>query len=152
MAIERWRPFRDLWSIQDEINRIFEDFFGRVPERRLAETPGEIAQWTPDLDLAETDNEYIVKADLPGLKQDQIKISLRDNLLTVKGERKSEKEEKGKNYHRIERSFGAFARTITLPGKVQGDKVKASYKDGVLEITLPKSEESKSKEISIEVK
>ena len=153
MAIEKWRPFRGLWNIHDEIDRMFEDFFGRAvsPERALRERTTELAHWTPDLDLAETDNEYIVKADLPGLKQDEIKISIRDDVLTIKGERKSEKEEKGKNYHRVERSYGAFARSIELPAKVQGDKIKASYKEGVLEIVLPKSEEAKPKEISIEV-
>ena len=146
MAITRWRPFRDLISIQDEMNRLFDDFFER-PVTRPEWTGG---VWCPCVDMSETKDNVIIKTEIPGISKDDVKVSVQDNVLTLSGEKKQEKE-KDANYHRIERSYGSFSRSFTLPTSVQPDKVKANYKDGVLNITLPKSEEVKPKEIPISV-
>jgi len=144
MPIKRWRPFRDLVSIQDEMNKLFDDFFGRLPMRmeRMER------MWTPNVNISETKDDIIVIAEIPGMTKDDIKITLNENTLTLSGEKKREKEA---NYHRIERSYGSFTRSFDLPTTVQFDKIKANYKDGVLQITLPKSEEVKPKEIPIAV-
>jgi len=147
MAITRWRPFRDLLSIQDEMNRLFDEFFGRSPAR--AEWTDGV--WSPSVDVSETKDNVIIKAEMPGIKKDDVKISIQDNVLTMKGEKKQEKEEKDANYHRIERSYGSFCRSFTLPTSVKTDKIKATYKDGILTITLPKTEEVKPKEIPISI-
>jgi HSP20 family protein len=153
MAITRWRPFRDVLSIQDEMNRLFDDFFGHSagsigPVTRQEWTEG---VWTPSVDVSETKDNVIIKAEIPGMSKDEVKLSVENNVLTLSGERKQEKEEKDTNYHRIERSYGSFSRSFTLPTSVQPDKVKASYKDGILKIVLPKSEEVKPKQIPITV-
>jgi HSP20 family protein len=149
MALVRWRPFRDLVSIQDEMNRLFNDFFGRVPSR--FEGDWSASEWNPSVDISETKDEIVVKAEVPGMKKDDIKITLQDNVLTMRGERKQEKEEKETNFYRMERSYGSFTRSFNLPTMVQADKIKASYKDGILNITLPKAEEIKPKQIPIEI-
>ena len=148
MSLIRWRPTRDLLSIRDEVNRLFDNFFTGLPERRRGLLEGE---WAPSVDIAETDNEVVVTAELPGVKQDDVDITITDDVLTLKGEKKEEKEVKEKNYHRIERSYGSFQRSVSLPAGVQADKVKATYKDGVLHITVPKAEEAKPKQIKINV-
>ncbi|MFQ6003024.1 MAG: Hsp20/alpha crystallin family protein [Candidatus Zixiibacteriota bacterium] len=147
MAITRWRPFRDLLSIQDEMNRLFDDFFGR-PVTRPTWTE---EVWSPYVDVSETKDNVIVNAEIPGMSKDDVKVSVQDNVLTLSGEKKQEKEEKDANYHRIERSYGSFSRSFTLPTSVQPDKVKATYKNGILKITLPKTEEVKPKEIPISI-
>jgi HSP20 family protein len=144
MAIKRWRPFRDIVSIQDEMNKLFDDFFGRLPMRM--ERMESI--WAPNVNISETKDDIIVIAEIPGMTKDDIKVTLNENTLTLSGEKKREKEA---NYHRIERSYGSFTRSIDLPATVQFDKIKANYKDGVLQITLPKSEEVKRREIPIAV-
>jgi HSP20 family protein len=148
MSIIRWRPTRDLLNIRDEVNRLFDNFFTGLPERRRGLLEGE---WAPSVDIAETDNEVVVTAELPGVKQDDVDITITDDVLTLKGEKKEEKEVKEKNYHRIERSYGSFQRSVSLPAGVQADKAKATYKDGVLHITVPKTEEAKPKQIKINV-
>lgn len=151
MAIKRWRPFRDLVSIQNEMNRssrcfaLFDDFFGRFPMKM------EERMWTPNVNISETKDNIMVTAEIPGRSKEDIKVSLHENVLTISGEKKQEKEEKEPNYHRIERSYGSFTRCFDLPTTVQFDKIKANYKDGILKITLPKSEEVKPKEIPIAV-
>lgn len=140
-----WEPFRDLVSLRDDMDRLFESFFGKFPADREG-------FWSPAIDIEENNGNIIVKAELPGMKKDDVKVTVRDNMLTVSGERKHEKETKDKTFHRIERSYGKFSRTITLPSEVEADKVKASYKDGVLNITLPKPETAKPKQIDVEVK
>ena len=147
MAITRWRPFKDVVSIQDEMNRLFDDFFGR-PVLMTGWTEG---VWNPTVDVSEDKDNVIIKAEMPGLSKEDVKISIQDNVLTLKGEKKQEKEEKDKNYHRIERNYGSFCRSFQLPTSVKSDKVKASYKDGVLSVTLPKTEEVKPKEIPISI-
>jgi HSP20 family protein len=147
MAITRWRPFRDVVSIQDEMNRLFDDFFGRP----LVKTEWTEGVWTPIVDVSEDKDNVVIKAEMPGMKKEDVRISVQDNVVTLKGEKKQEKEEKDKNYHRIERSYGSFCRSFQLPTVVKTDKIKASYKDGVLSVTLPKTEEVKPKEIPINI-
>ena len=139
-------PFRDFEWMRRDMDRLWNSFFERGTLR--SEEGGE---WLPYLDVAETKNEIVVKAEVPGLEPKDIDISLSDGLLTIKGEKKQEREEKEENYHLVERSYGSFARSIRLPNEVQSDKINASYKNGVLKIVLPKSEEAKKKEIKIEV-
>jgi len=147
MAITRWRPFRDLVSIQDEMNRFFDNFFGYSATR----TEWTEGVWSPSVDVSETKDNVIIKAEMPGMNKDEVTISIQDNVLTLKGEKKQEKAEKDANYHRIEQSYGSFCRSFMLPTTVKTDKIKANYKDGVLNITLPKTEEVKPKEIPISV-
>ncbi len=147
MAIVRWKPFRDMVSIQDEMNKLFDDFFGR-PVARTDWTEG---VWSPSVDVSEDKDNVVIKAEMPGMNKDDVKISIQDNVLTLKGEKRQEKEEKDKNYHRIERSYGSFCRSFQLPTSVKSDKIKANYKDGVLSVMLPKTEEVKPKEIPISI-
>lgn len=147
MAIVRWRPAGDLLGIRDEMNRLFDDFFGSLSERS-GETAAE-GMWMPAVDISETEHDLVVTAELPGVKKDDVKLSVQDNTLTIKGEKKQEKETKEENYHRVERTYGAFQRTFTLPAFVNSSKIKASFKDGVLKVRLPKREEAKAKEIPI---
>jgi HSP20 family protein len=147
-----WKPFREVAPFRDfermrrNMDRLWDSFFERGV--RGADEDGE---WLPYLDVAETKDEIVVKAEVPGMDAKDIDISLSDGLLTIKGEKKQEREEKKENYHLVERSYGAFTRSIRLPKEVQSDKISASYKNGVLKVTLPKSEEAKKKEIKIKV-
>jgi len=140
-----WDPFADLWDLRSEMNRIFDAFFARPTERLFSRG------WYPAVDIYEDKDHYTVKAELPGLKQEDIKVSLTNNTLTIRGERKAEHEEKRGGYHRLERAYGEFCRSFQLPTEVDADHIKAHYKDGILEITVPKSEKAKPKEISIKV-
>jgi HSP20 family protein len=129
-----------------DMDRLWDSFFeGGV---RRTDEEGE---WLPSLDVAETKNEIVVKAEVPGMDSKDIDISLSDGLLTIKGEKKQEREEKEEDYHLVERSYGTFTRSVRLPKEVKRDKISASYKNGVLKVTLPKSEEAKQKEIKIKV-
>lgn len=145
MTLIRWRPYRSMESVQDEVNKVFDSFFG-TPAMQ-----GREDVWTPDVDIIEDKDSITVNVDIPGMKKDDIKVSVHDQSLTIRGERRYEKEDKDKNYHRTERMYGAFSRTFSLPSTVEGDKIKANYKDGVLKIELPKVEEVKPKEIPISV-
>lgn len=138
-----WDPFREIVSLRDELDRLFDSVFGRFPRER-----GE-SYWTPSLDIEETEDTIIVRVELPGMSKDDIKVNLSGDTLTISGERKQEMEKKSKTYYRIERSYGKFQRTVTLPAEVEGDKAKASYRNGILELTLPKSAKSKAREITI---
>ncbi|MDT8394923.1 MAG: Hsp20/alpha crystallin family protein [bacterium] len=152
MSIERysgrhpayWGPFFGLRGLQDEMNRLFTDFFGETSEKGMAAV-------TPALDLVETRDAIQVRVELPGVRKEEVEISLKDDVLIIKGEKKEEKEEKTENRYYMERSYGSFARAVTLPARVKEDKIKASYKDGVLTIDLPKAEEAKAKEIKVQV-
>ncbi|NWG03915.1 MAG: Hsp20/alpha crystallin family protein [Syntrophaceae bacterium] len=141
-----WRPF-EFDRLRKEMDRLWDSFFEGRPGRRIKEE----GEWLPSLDVAETKGDLIVKAELPGMDPKDIEISLTEGILTIKGEKKQEKEEKEEGYHLIERSYGSFARSIRLPKDVQSDKINASFKNGVLKVTLPKSEEAKKKEIKIKV-
>lgn len=152
MALIKWRgrewdPFRELLDLEKEFQRFFDTSLELLPERVSKE-----GIWSPSLDVAEDKENIIIKADLPGVKQQDIDISITGDILTLQGERKREEEVKDKNYHRIERFYGAFKRSFTLPPYADTTKVKATYKDGVLEIVIPKTEESKPKQIKVEVK
>jgi HSP20 family protein len=144
--ISPWRPFRELERMRREMDRLWDSFFERRPAR-----PEEVSEWLPSLDLSETKNEFVVKAELPGIDPKDIDISLTNDILTIKGEKKQEKEEKEENYHLIERTYGSFTRAIRIPGQVQSDKINATFKNGVLKVVLPKTEETKKKEIKIKV-
>jgi len=147
-----WKPFRELEHFRDfermrrDMDRLWGSFFQRGVRRT-----DEDAEWLPSLDVAETKDEIVVKAEVPGMDPKNIDISLSDGLLTIKGEKKQEREEKEEDYHLVERSYGTFTRSIRLPKEVRRDKISASYKNGVLKVTLPKSEEAKQKEIKIKV-
>lgn len=149
MAIVRWEPFRDLVSTQDRFNRLFNDTFSRV----FGEGEGEagVQTWNPAVDIIENEQNLVLKAELPGVNPKDIEVRVEDGTLYLKGERKLEKEAREENYHRIERSYGSFTRSFTLPASVNTDQVQANYKDGVLTLTLPKREEAKPKTIKVQV-
>ncbi|MEN3037978.1 MAG: Hsp20/alpha crystallin family protein [Candidatus Kryptonium sp.] len=151
MTLTKWSPIRDLateiFDLQREINKMFSRFFREFEE----EEEIRVTRWSPRVDISETDDEYIVRAEIPGVNKDDIKITIKENMLTISGEKKQEKETKNENFHRIERVYGSFSRSFTLPGAVKVDKVEAKFKDGVLTIKLPKVEEAKTKEIEIKV-
>jgi HSP20 family protein len=134
--------------MEKEMDRFWDSFFEDRPTVRRWDWMGE---WLPSLDLSETKNEFVVKAEVPGMTSKDIDISLAEGVFSIRGEKKQEKEEKEENYHFVERSYGSFRRSIRLPGGVQSEKIKASYKDGVLKVTLPKSEEARKKEVRIKV-
>ncbi len=148
MALVRWDPFRELEDVSDRLNRMF-------ARPSVSRTSGKenmiVADWTPAVDISETDGEYQIKAEIPDVKKEDVKVTVEDGVLTIQGERKQEKEEKGRRFHRIERSYGSFVRTFSLPDVIDEDKVKAEFKDGVLNLHLPKSEKAKPKAIEVKV-
>jgi HSP20 family protein len=148
MAIVRWNPVRDALGLQNEMNFLFGDFFG--VDKRGDET--NFIRWAPRVDIVEVNGTYELTADLPGLKKDDIKIEIHDNVLTLRGEKKLEEEKKDKNYRLCERYFGEFVRTFTLPENVNKDGIEAEFKDGVLTVAIPKVEKAKPKQIEVKVK
>ena len=145
MAIVRWDPFRDLNMLQDRMNRLFDDA-GR-PWR--TDEPAATTSWSPSVDIFETEGEIVVKAELPGMDRKDIQLNLENNVLSLRGERKFQKETKDDNYHRIERSYGVFSRSFSIPATVDEERIRADYKDGVLKIVLPKKDQAKPKQIKI---
>jgi HSP20 family protein len=150
MAIVRWDPFRDLMNLQDEVSRLFRRSFFREAETTSGAIDN-LATWAPAVDIYEADDKLTVEAELPGLEAKDIEISLEDDILHIKGERKFTDEVKEENYHRIERAYGYFERNIPLPCKVEDKKVAATVSDGVLRIEMPVAEETKPKQIPIKV-
>jgi HSP20 family protein len=146
MAIVRWDPWTTLPTLQDRINRIFEEAF---PRSSAKEGEFALADWRPAVDTFEENNNIVIKAELPGVKKENVTIDIKDNMLTLKGERSEETEVKEENYYRKERSYGKFHRAFTLPDAVDANKIEASFKDGVLKISIPKAEEAKTKKIEI---
>ncbi len=147
-ALTSWNPLRELGSLENRLDRLF----GLTsPSRNGEKEAMTVSQWTPLVDIIEDNNEYLVKAELPELKKEEVKVNVENGELTISGERKSEKEEKGKKFHRIERSYGSFLRSFTLPESVNADKVSAEFKDGVLSVHLPKDEKAKPKSIEVTV-
>jgi HSP20 family protein len=147
MALIRWTPLRSVMSFRDEMDRLLDDFYGRVtPSGESYE-----GDWLPAMDMRETDNEVVASVELPGLSKGDIKVSVKNNVLSITGEKKTEKAEENQNIHRVERAYGYFKRSVVLPVEVDSEKVKATFKDGVLKITLPKVESKKPKEIPIQV-
>jgi HSP20 family protein len=149
MALVRWDPFRDLVSLKERMDRLFEDTFARSRSIEEGLAPG---SWSPPVDIYETDENIVLQAELPGIERKDITLEVKDDILTLKGDRKFEKEAKQENYHRVERSYGSFQRSFTLPSNIKRDKVEAEFKDGILEVTLLKVEEAKPRQIKVEVK
>lgn len=147
MAIVRWEPFSDVLGTQREFDRLFRDSLPRF----FSEDEASTRPWAPAVDIYETGNDIVLKAELPGVDPKDVEVRVEDNTLYLKGERKFEKEVKEENYHRVERSYGAFSRSFSLPNSIDADQVGAEYKDGVLTLTLPKREEAKPKTIKIAV-
>ena len=145
MAIVRYDPFRDLRSLQEEVNRLFSTNMTRAFDD---EGIGRGA-WAPSVDIYENKDQIVLEAELPGMKQDEFDLSIENNVITLRGERKFEKTEETDNYHRVERSYGAFSRSFTLPQTVSGEGATAEYNNGVLRVTLPKREETKARRIQI---
>jgi HSP20 family protein len=152
MALTRWEPHRFLGPLRREVDKVFDDFFTgwpSLPRRRRGEEEAEFIE--PAIEVAETDEAVVVKAQVPGIQKDQLEVEITADGLTLKGEVKEEKEEKKKNYHHREIRYGAFLRTVSFPVAVENEKAKATLKDGVLQITIPKSAPSKSKSVKVEV-
>ena len=141
MTLVRWNPMRSLISLPNEIDRFFGDIGLDLKDFDTI--------WRPHVDLSESEDLYEVKAELPGMKKEDIKVEVHDNVLTLTGEKKQEEKSDKKNYHRIERSYGKFERSFRLPKKVKAEEIKARYKNGILTIDIPKVEEMKPKEITV---
>jgi HSP20 family protein len=147
----RWDPFREFEELQERLS----SFFGtRVP---LVKSGGEESEtfgsttWAPRVDITEDEKEYVVEAELPGMKKEEVKVTIENGVLSISGERKAEKEEKGKKHHRVERSYGSFTRSFTLPDTSSAGKVSADFKDGILKVHVPKSEKVQAKAIEVKV-
>lgn len=132
MNIVKWSPFRELEDVQSRLNRLF-------------------GEWEPPVDVQETEKEYLIKAELPEVKKEDVRVEMLDGVLTIEGERKQEKEEKGKKFHKVERSYGKFVRQFTLPNEVEATKIAAEFKDGMLNVHLPKTTQAKPKAIEVKV-
>ena len=148
MALVRWEPVRELSSLQSDMNRLFTTFFD-TPTGGNGE--GATRRWIPAMDLAETDDHFVLKADLPGLGEGDVNLEVEDNVLTVSGERKAEHEDKREGYVRVERAYGSFRRSLTLPEGIDPEGVTASFDKGVLEVRIPKPEERKPRRVAIQV-
>lgn len=147
MAIVRWDPFRDLADVQDRMNRMFGDYYGRRGEDDVMRR----GSWIPPVDIYEKDHEILLKAEVPDMQRDQIDIRVENNMLTISGEKKFDQEVKEDQFHRVERSYGHFSRSFSLPATIDAEKVQADYKNGVLTIRLPIREEAKPKQITVQV-
>jgi HSP20 family protein len=143
MALVRWAPVRELDTLQAEMNRVFDGFFG-------SQSGGDRARrWLPAMDLVETKDHLVLRVDLPGMSEDDVSIEIKDGVLTVSGERQTERSGEEEGYYRFERAFGSFARSLSLPEGIDPDKVSAEFDRGVLEVRIPKPEESKPHRVSI---
>lgn len=147
MTIVRWDPFRELEDMSERLNRVF----SRPSMRNTGKENLTVADWMPTVDISETEGEYLIKAELPEVRKEDVKVTVENGVLTLQGERRQEKDEKGKRFHRVERSYGSFVRSFSLPESVDDGAVKAEYKDGVLNLHLPKSEKVKPKAIDVKV-
>jgi HSP20 family protein len=147
MALVHWEPVREISSIQNEVNRLFNTFF---------DTPANVSgagarRWIPAMDLTERDDEFVLRADLPGLDEGDVQLELDDNVLTVSGERRAEHEDEKEGYHRVERAYGSFSRSLTLPEGIDPDAVAADFDRGVLTVRIPKPEQRKPRRVAINV-
>jgi HSP20 family protein len=143
MALVRWDSSREVDSLQSEVNRLFDTFFGGRPA-----TAG-LRRWVPPMDLVESEDHLVLRADLPGLDSDDVNIELKDGVLTVSGERRAEHGEQADSFYRVERAFGTFSRSLSLPGRVDADRITATFENGVLEVRIPKPEERKPHRVEI---
>ncbi|MBW2506183.1 MAG: Hsp20/alpha crystallin family protein [Deltaproteobacteria bacterium] len=148
MTIVRWDPFRNMTTLQDRINRIFDETASRSQDYEV-----EVSQcdWRPVVDIYDSEKAIVINAELPGVTKDTITLDVKENILTLRGERKSDEEVRKENYYRMERCFGTFERAFTLPSTVDPAKITANFKDGILKIEIPKAEEKKPKQITINV-
>lgn len=148
MNLVKWDPFRELEEVSSRLNRLF----GRstLPAESDREMLS-VADWMPSVDISETDNAYLVKAEIPGVNKDDVKVTIEDGMLTIQGERKQEQEEKGKKYHRVERSYGCFMRSFRVPDDADDSAAKAEFKDGMLNITLNKSKKIRSNAVNVSI-
>jgi len=144
MTLVRWKPFREVAGIQDDINRLFDEAWSQRNNSN--------GLLVPPLDISESEDGFTITCDLPGVTKDEIDIQLHDGILTIKGEKQQETDEKKTNYHRLERVYGSFSRSLSLPTTIDPDKISGSYQDGVLKVTVGKREETKPKQIKVEVK
>ena len=147
MNLMKWDPFRELEDVSNRLNRVF----GRPLVRMEPNEMFTVADWTPSADISETDTAYLIKAEIPGVNKEDVKVTIENGMLTIQGERKMEKEEKDKKFHRIERSYGSFMRSFRVPDDADESAVKAEFKDGVLNVTLNKSAKAKPKAINVSV-
>ena len=154
-GLTRWEPFRtqlNPWRELEEIEKRLSTMWGEPPAKGGSQKESiAVAEWSPLVDITEDEKEYLIKAELPEMKKEDVKLTVQDNVLAISGERKYEKEEKDKKYHRVERAYGSFLRSFTLPDDADGSKVAAEYKDGILKVHLPKSEKVKPKSIEVKV-
>lgn len=148
MNMIKWDPFKELEDVSKRLNRFFSNSPANIESNQemLA-----MADWTPAVDISETDTAYLIKGEIPGVKKENVKVTVQDGTLTISGERKMEKEENDKKFHRIERSYGSFMRSFCVPNDADESAVKAEFKDGVLDVTLPKSATAKPKTIEVSV-
>lgn len=146
MALVRWDPSRDLDLLQGDVNRLFDAFFQGRGNRGQSDG---LQRWIPPMDLTERGDEYLLRADLPGLSSEDVEIEVKDDVLTISGERRSEHEDKGEGFHRIERSFGRFSRSLDLPAGIDPDSVSAHFENGVLEVRVPKPAEAQPTKVAI---
>lgn len=148
MNLVKWNPFRELEDVSNRLNTLF----GRLPASTGAgQEMLAVTDWTPIVDISETDKAYLIKGEIPGVKKEDVKVTIEDGMLTVRGERHQEKEDKGEKFHRVERCYGSFMRSFRLPDDADESTVKAEFKDGIISVTLPKSEQAKNKPKEIEV-
>ncbi|MGH7204973.1 MAG: Hsp20/alpha crystallin family protein [Nitrospiraceae bacterium] len=148
MNLVRWDPFRELEEMSDRLNRVVRRPTMRHESGKETMT---VADWTPAVDISETDKEYLINVELPEVKTEDVKVTVQEGMLLIHGERRQEKEEKGKKYHRLERSYGSFVRSFTVPVAVDEAKITAEFKDGMLNLRLPKSEKARPKAIDVEI-
>jgi HSP20 family protein len=148
MALVRWEPLREMASLQNEMNRLFGTFFDTPT---TAVSGNGVRRWMPAMDLVETDEHFVLRADLPGLGEDDVRIEVEDRTLTLSGEREAEHEANGEGYYRLERASGAFARSLTLPEGVDPEQITARFENGVLEVRIPKPEQRKPRRVAIQV-
>lgn len=144
MALIRWDPYRELSSFADRFNRAFAPMQGRERDEEMG-----LGAWMPPVDIAEDKEKISLTAELPGFKEEEVQIHMEGNILTIRGERKFEEEKDGRNYHRVERSYGQFVRSFTLPNNVDRENIQARFRNGLLEIELPKREDAKPRQIKI---
>lgn len=148
MNLIKWDPFRELEDVSSRLNRIFGRPLGRAgQDNEMLAT----ADWMPSVDISETDAAYLIKGEIPGVRKEDVKVTLQDGLLTIQGERKQEKEEKNKKFHRVECSYGNFVRSFRVPDDADESAVKAEFKDGMLNVTLPKSAKAKPKSVDVAI-
>lgn len=150
MTIVRWEPFRDLMGLQDRMNRLFDESFRGIP--RGSEDDWSLGgSWAPLVDIYEHEGNIVLKAELPGLQPKDVDVRVENNVLTLRGQRQFSDEVKREQYHRVERAYGSFSRSFTLPSVIDTEKIRAEFKDGVLRLTLPTREEAKPKQIAINI-